>query len=63
MEALGIIAFILIGFGGFAYLVKNGRVVNYWMQTPHYNKEYKAKMLRREIEDAEEELERLKGDK
>ena len=59
MEALGVIAFIVIGMVGFAFFAKNVKTITYWVNTPRYNKEYKAKMLRREIEDAQEELDRI----
>jgi len=56
MELLGGLvagAIVVIGIGLFA---KHSRVIGYWINTPNYTKEYAIKMLKRQIEDCEEEI-------
>ena len=59
MEVIGILAFLAIFACGFVILVKHQKAVGWWMQTPNYDKEYKKKMLKRAIEDAQAELDKL----
>jgi hypothetical protein len=59
MEAIGIIVLVVGLFVGLAYVMKHQKTFTYWMSTPHYNKEYRRKMVSREIEDLQEELDRL----
>jgi hypothetical protein len=59
MEAIGIIAVLALVFIGVLYMMKHQKVIGYWASTPHYSKEYKKKMMRRELEDIQEELDRL----
>jgi hypothetical protein len=61
MELIGAIVLICIVGIGVIWMVKHQQAISWWMQTPKYNKKYKEKMLRRRIEDAEEELEDLKS--
>ena len=59
MEVIGILVVIVIAMLAAALLLKHQRAVGFWMQTPRYNKEYAIKMLKRQIEDNLEEIERL----
>jgi len=61
MEAIGIVVLVVGVMLGVAYLVKNQYSITLWLQTSHYDKAYKVKALKRSIEDAEDELERLEA--
>lgn len=59
MEIIGLLLLLTLIMVGVLFAFKNGKVINWWMSTPHYDVEYKKKMLKREIEDATDELNRL----
>jgi len=59
METIGALVVVVVAVSIFILMIKHQRVVGWWIQTPHYNKGYQRKMLKRLIEDAQDELDRL----
>lgn len=56
MELIGVFVVALGLVAGYVYIVKHGTIIGHWILTPHYTKEHSIKLLKRRIEDIQEEI-------